>query len=111
MAERDQGIQWERLPSDSIPLKLTNDVVVINSCQTTSHGPQAPGFLEHDGCSGPEPALLLATSQGIFSFKRDQWTSLYRGLNTPAINDISVNRDQKILIASSQGLYVLVPQS
>lgn len=84
----DHGDTWQRLNSDGLPLDTVTSLGVVND-------PAGKSW------------LLVATTDGAYSFDGARWASLYKGLISNAINDTQVTSDGRILAATGRGLMEL----
>ncbi|HSV43901.1 MAG TPA: hypothetical protein VLJ10_05035, partial [Candidatus Bathyarchaeia archaeon] len=96
----------DRLNATGIVPAEVEKIYRVRSC-LTSHGQWAPESQQHENDAGPEPALFLATRNGVFLENGQGWAPLYRGLATNRMNDLADDGNQQVFLASDAGLFVL----
>ncbi|MCD4728880.1 MAG: hypothetical protein K8R46_14575 [Pirellulales bacterium] len=93
----DQGQSWKKIPTRGFPLKDIRSLVVVRKSGEGQSG--LPGLGKN--------ILIVGTNQGAFQQNGDSWLSLYKGLETGRINDLSVGADGTLYAATDQGVYSL----
>lgn len=56
---------------------------------------------------GAENGLLIASAKGFFVYEKNEWRAVYKGLHSSRLNDIAVDQEGKVYLASDFGIYQL----
>ena len=95
----DYGEDWEPVPTGNLALGDLTSLLVLGN-----------GTMGREDCPPSSPeclGLMAGTRKGAFIFDDGKWTSVYKGMETNAINDLTKDARGTVYAATDKGIFSL----
>ncbi len=98
----NEGENWQKIPSDSLPLNEATSFSVINNSETAT----AECLSDLSKCL----KMIVGSAKGAYFYSGSKWRALFEGMETNHIYDLA-RTSENLYAATDKGIFYLNPQS